>query len=200
MPARSRTASMLLKPARRKRASTAKRLPCPDFHHHCAVGIQPRSAFCGDAAVEVERHRYPRRARDAVRGGESRVASVSRSASATYGGFETIRSKREWPPGKRSAATNSMRSSHRWRIALRRATSSASLDMSVATIRAAGAFTATAIAIAPEPVPISRMRGSRRVARNFSAASTNVSVSGRGMRTAGVTSKSSEKNSLCPMM
>ena len=79
---------------------------------------------------------------------------------------------------------NSMRSSHRWRIALRRATSSASLDMSVAIICVSGAFIAIAIAIAPEPVPISRMRGLRTRREKFQCGLDQSLSLGRGIRTA----------------
>ncbi len=72
-------------------------------------------------------------------------------------------------------------------------------ETSVATIRDRGSIRRPiASAIAPEPVPRSRIAQSGLRAAASSAAATRISVSGRGISTAGITSNSSEKNSLRP--
>ena len=53
---------------------------------------------------------------------------------------------------------NSMRAETLWRAALRRATSSAAAEMSVAMMCAPGNSCASAMAMQPEPVPTSAMR------------------------------------------
>ena len=68
------------------------------------------------------------------------------------------------------------------------ATRSAGALTSLATIRTRGAAFATAIATAPLPVPRSMIRRAAGCVRNQSiASSTSNSLSGRGIRTAGVT-------------
>ena len=77
----------------------------------------------------------------------------------------------------------------------------AALEMSVATIRAAGRSVASATARQPLPVPRSaafRLRPGS--GNNSSATSTISSVSRRGISTAGETSNGNPQNSCCPTM
>ena len=76
----------------------------------------------------------------------------------------------------------------RCRVALRRATSSASSDVSVATIATAARSCAIDTATQPLPVQTSAMFGAASRGISASASSTSSSVSGRGISTAGVTS------------
>ena len=70
--------------------------------------------------------------------------------------------------------------------------------MSVASTRAPGRSDAMASAMAPQPVPRSATRASGPIRSN--AAATNVSVSGLGIKTSGVTSNASPQNSRSPRM
>jgi hypothetical protein len=84
-----------------------------------------------------------------------------------------------------------------WRAAFEAATPRAAGEMSDAVMWAWGRWWARAMAMAPEPVPTSRMRRGAAGSGSdcFSSdrtASTRCSVSGRGMRTAGVTWRASE--------
>ena len=88
----------------------------------------------------------------------------------------------------------------RCRVALRRATSSASSDVSVATIATAARSCAIDTATQPLPVQTSAMSGAASRGISASASSTSSSVSGRGISTAGVTSNRSPQNSSCPTM
>ena len=83
-----------------------------------------------------------------------------------------------------------MRSATPCRAALRAATSSAVADTSVATTRHDGASHANVTAMLPEPVPRSATSAAGCAASSGSAASMMCSVSGRGISTAGLTSKS----------
>src|SRR5580704_475186 len=65
---------------------------------------------------------------------------------------------------------------------------------------AAGSSDNSASRIAPEPVPRSAMRSARSRATTASAASTTVSVSGRGTSTSAVTASGRLQNSLPPRM
>ena len=60
-------------------------------------------------------------------------------------------------------------------------------DVEGGDLTAWGRWTARAIAMAPEPVPMSAIFRGWSVGSSFRTASTRCSVSGRGMRTAGVT-------------
>ena len=82
-----------------------------------------------------------------------------------------------------------------------RASASASALRSTPTPVAAGSSESRAISRQPEPVPRSRIRsGARRSLIWASAASTTVSLSGRGISTAGVTWKARLQNSRSPRM
>ena len=85
------------------------------------------------------------------------------------------------------------------RAALRLATASAAALTSVAVTAASGRSAAIASAIAPLPVPRSSTAGRSMPAIAPSARSTSSSVSGRGTRTSGVTSSSSDQNSRRPV-
>ena len=97
----------------------------------------------------------------------------------------------------KSPSTNEIRSATPCRIAFRRATSRAAAEISVAVTRAFDRSCAIATARQPHPVPTSAttMRG-LETGSSSSAASTMISVSARGISTAGVTSKSRPQNSL----
>ncbi len=90
------------------------------------------------------------------------------------------------------------------RAALRRATSRAAAETSVATTRACGNSCASATARQPEPVPTSAIaqRCCERAIAHCSfakATSMTCSVSGRGISTSGVTSNSRPQNSCRPV-
>ena len=80
------------------------------------------------------------------------------------------------------------------------ATAAASVDRSTPTPRAFGNSLSSAESSAPEPTPRSRIRrpAVRRAAKRSSAASTMLSVSGRGSSTAGVIAKRMPQNSRQP--
>ena len=111
----------------------------------------------------------------------------------------------------RFASRNWIRSVTSWRFALRFATANAAGEMSVATKFAAGSSLARAMVMQPEPVPMSaicspepsdfwgRLARSSRRARRSRATSITCSVSGRGIRTSGVTSNSRPQNSCIPV-
>jgi hypothetical protein len=80
-----------------------------------------------------------------------------------------------------------MRSATLCSRALAAAMARASAEMSRAVISAWRRWTARAMAMAPEPVPMSAIFRALSVGKSFRTASTRCSVSGRGMRTAGVT-------------
>ena len=101
-------------------------------------------------------------------------------------------------PSYQSDKTNSTLASPR-RRALSRATSSASAETSVARTVARGRSCAMASAIAPDPVPRSSTRTLRSSGKRASACSTNVSVSGRGISTAGETTSGRPQNSRLPV-
>ena len=146
----------------------------------------------------------------------SRCSSGGRSgysASDTYGGFDTI--SRSFPRSSSGRASNHAPCAIRTRAANRpaparfaRATTSASSLTSVAHTSASGSSAASASASAPVPVPRSATAkavaapaqgsgGPRRApSRSTSsiASSAVVSVSGRGIRTRGSTSRSRPRN------
>ena len=70
--------------------------------------------------------------------------------------------------------------------------------MSTAITRAAGKAWAMATAMQPLPVPRSHTSAGRRPIA-ATTVSTNNSVSGRGIRTAGVTANESDQNSRTPV-
>ena len=67
------------------------------------------------------------------------------------------------------------------------ATWSASGEISKACMSAFGRALAKAMAMQPLPVPMSKRRGEESVGQSFKTRSTNSAVSGRGIKTAGVT-------------
>ena len=85
------------------------------------------------------------------------------------------------------------------RFALRRARSTAASDTSAPKTSLRGRCQATARATAPDPLPRSRTRAGVSRPSQFSANSTNSSVSGRGIRTSRVISRSRPKNSRRPV-
>ena len=113
--------------------------------------------------------------------------------------------------GRRLDSRKVMRLEKPRRVALRWAMTRAAGEMSVAKIWAAGSSFARATAMQPEPVPMSAMERfspvslggrpalSSRTARRSRATSIRCSVSGRGIRTSGVTSKSRPQNSWWPV-
>ncbi len=130
-----------------------------------------------------------------------------------YGGLLAMRSKcvSAAIPSSTFVRTNSMRSAKLCRSAFRLATLSAAGEISVAINFVPGKSFASAIAIHPEPVPMSAicspsplsvcLRPARisRSASRSSATSITCSVSGRGIKTSGVTSNSSPQNSCLPV-
>ena len=80
------------------------------------------------------------------------------------------------------------------------ATASAAGSVSVATTRASGRSLAIASAMAPQPVPRSATSASVSSGSRARASCTSNSVSGRGTSVSGVTIRSSDQNSLRPVM
>ena len=111
------------------------------------------------------------------------------------------RSRRRAPaaPPRTSRSAGTSRSRVPAAAALARAHASASREASVASTCACGRSPASARAMAPEPVPRSSTRSGRSGGNCSSTASTSVSVSGRGISTAGVTRRSSPQNSRRPV-
>jgi len=80
------------------------------------------------------------------------------------------------------------------------AAESASGEISMALIDAWGSSVAKVIEIAPLPVPISKMEGDEQGEKILRATSTRVSVSGRGIITAGLTLNGKDQNSFLPII
>ena len=191
---------MLLKPARRKRASTPNRLPCPDFHHHGTVGIQARCGSRGDAAIHIEAIR-------AMTSASARFMEANLGLEGFQVGLGDIGRIRNDEVEARVAIGEEIGGNILDAIL-------ASMANRITTgnfkrfFRYVGGdgfahlarSSRVATAIAPEPVPISRTCA-RSSHRKKSQRYLDQRFGLRpGIRTAGVTSKSREKNSLRPMM
>ena len=152
--------------------------------------VQTRPAPGRPGARRCPGRRRRRTARPPARGRALPAAARRDRRSRTYGGFATMRSNGPATASSTSVRTKSMRGSTPCRAALRRATSSAAPEMSVATMCARSAARARA---RPPGIrcPCTRRRrqpAGRAAERARAAASTMSSVSGRGISTAGETS------------
>ncbi len=101
-------------------------------------------------------------------------------------------------PERYAHSRNSIRGDTPASAAFLRATSSAGREMSVATTCTWGRSDATVTAMQPEPVPMSATRrgnAGASIGSSVSSSSTISSLSGRGINTSGVTSKSRFQNS-----
>ena len=127
-------------------------------------------------------------------------ASRAISLSPTYGGLETITRNDRSATGTAQSPSIQVTFGRSSRRVFCTATANASILASTAVMSQQGRSPAIATAIAPLPVPRSRIYqlAARGISR--SARSTSSSVSGRGTRVAGVTSNSSDQNSLKPVM
>ena len=125
-------------------------------------------------------------------------------AEAAFSGAPLLSNAAKRSPAKTSPSIKTMLFFAKRRAALPRAQARASREISEAQMASSGISCFRAIATAPDPVQRSSAEtGSpaafRAISRAVSrAASTRVSVSGRGMSTPGATAKSRPKNSLRP--
>ena len=204
IPCRSRLISRTIQPSASSRLPMASACPCPNSNTSAPPG---RSTWPAEATIRSMCSRPAGPENSAIAGSNLRTSSTTSGlSSATYGGLETTRSANlaEANAVRRSAASRRTREPSPWRAMLRRATASASRETSLAMTRRWGSSCASAAPRHPLPVPMSSTTagdaGRAWASSHACAASTTSSVSGRGMSTAGVTSKSSPQNSRRPVM
>ena len=178
------------------------------FHDQPAAGHESRGRGGNQRAHRRRARPRRRRARSPARSGRRRPAARRDRASATYGGFETITSTGSLQPASRRAVPK------RDAIARRPARAhcpsrrpARPREISVATTRADGLLerqrdreAAAAGADVDDDGRPTSLRVGPPACRQASASSTTSSVSGRGIRTSGVTRNGRPKNSRSPVM
>ncbi len=190
-------------PCRRHQSLDIAALAVPDLHYEGAARRQQPRWLAGRSGDRRRGRRTRHPARDADRDRAPRHPAIGDVRRADIG---RIRHQQvEWPRQRRGIVAGDecrARRESQLNWALSRAVRSAATLMSVPTPNAFGNSDNSASRIAPEPVPRSAMRsGESRLdpARKISsAASTTVSVSGRGTSVAGESRSGKPQNSLRP--
>ena len=191
------------KPRRREQCGHGRRLPGAEFDHQNAVGREQRAALRRQSRESSRARRARRRAPRADRNRAPR-ARAHRCRRRRYTADWTRQVERSAERGADSRRRRTPPASTPSRRAFARATVERARLVSVPTPNALGNSRMSARRSAPHPVPRSAMRRGR--ARGpahrwrASAASTTVSVSGRGTSVAAVSESFRLQNSLLPTM